>query len=253
MPDSAFTPVDTNGAHPPYVLVRDALAHAIAAGTLPGGSRIPSERHLCTQFAVSRGTLRRALAELQELGAIEASERRGWQVKTAAFSHAAFAHTADGAALEGFTALNRDLGRAVTAQVLQSRNRRATSAEADLLAVAPGSTLFELCRLRHLDGLPVCLTHDLVPASVLPGLAAVDFTTASLFAQLAAAGHAPATARFAVRAAPATPQEAPPLDIAEREPVLRTVRTSLDAQGRPVAHTRETYRADRYELLLTLG
>ncbi|MFJ7206644.1 GntR family transcriptional regulator [Streptomyces sp. NPDC098789] len=248
MPDPAFAPVEADGAHPPYVLVRDALAHAIAAGTLPGGSRLPSERHLCTQLAVSRGTLRRALGALRELGVIEASERRGWQVRTAAFSHAA-----GGAALEGFTALNHDLGRAVTAEVLRSGTRRASSAEADLLDVAPGAAVFELRRLRYLDGLPVCLTHDLVPRAVAAGIGAVDFTTGSLFAHLASTGHAPATARFSVRAAPATADQAPALDLAVREPVLLTVRTSLDAAGAVVAHTREAYRADRYELRLTLG
>ncbi|MER7760533.1 GntR family transcriptional regulator [Streptomyces sp. NPDC097619] len=247
-PEPTFRPVVADGAHPPYVLVRDALSHAIAAGTLPAGARLPSERYLCRELAVSRVTLRRALKELQELGVIESSARRGWQVRTLAFSHAA-----GDSMVRGFTAVNHGLGRAVTARVLEARTRPARSEEAGLLEVPTRAALFELRRVRFLDGLPVCLTHDLVPLETVPDIQDADFGTASLFALLAAAGQAPVTARYRARAALSTPETEGPLELTPPAAVLHTVRTSLGAGGRPVAHTEEIYRADRYELRLTLG
>ncbi|MFD7028546.1 GntR family transcriptional regulator [Streptomyces sp. NPDC059917] len=248
--EPSFTPVSPTGAQPPYVLAQQALAHAIAAGTLAPDQRLPSERHLCEQLGISRSTLRRTLKALEEDGLVESSERRGWRVRRVGFSR-----SADTTALADFGEVNRDLGRAVTARVLSARTRPATSREADRLQVATKDELFELRRVRFLDGLPVCVTYDLVPLGVAPAVVGADFTTASLFGILAAAGHIPAGARYTARAALADAEQKELLDLAPQEaaPVLNTSRLSLDAEGVPCADTRETYRADRYEVRLTLG
>ncbi len=54
--------------------VREALLENIRNGSLPRGSRLPSERLLCEQFVVARTSLREALQGLASLGLIE---RRG--------------------------------------------------------------------------------------------------------------------------------------------------------------------------------
>ncbi|GAA4102106.1 GntR family transcriptional regulator [Streptomyces hundungensis] len=248
--EPAFAPVSPNGAQPPYVLAQQALAHAIAAGILGPDQRLPSERHLCEQLGISRSTLRRTLKALEEDGLVESSERRGWRVRRVGFSRAV-----DGATLADFGEVNRDLGRTVTARVLAARTRPATSQEADRLQVATKDEVFELRRVRFLDGLPVCVTHDLVPLAVAPAVTEADFTTASLFGILAGAGHIPAGARYTARAALADAEHKRLLDLEPRAaaPVLTTSRLSLDTDGVPCADTRETYRADRYEVRLTLG
>ncbi|MFE0102306.1 GntR family transcriptional regulator [Streptomyces sp. NPDC059009] len=243
-----FDPVPADGAQPPYLLAKQSLAHAIATGALAPGQRLPSERYLCEQLAVSRVTLRRTLTALKEEGLVDSSPRRGWRVADVGFTHAA-----DASALAGFADVNRRLGRAVTARVLLARTRKARSEEAERLQLPTGTAVFELHRLRSLDGLPVCVSHDLVPAAVAPALADADFTSASLFALLVAAGHAPATAQYTARAALATAQERRHLDLSAPAPVLHTTRLSHDADGAPCADSRETYRADRYELRVTLG
>lgn len=60
------------------------LAAQIDGGRYPPGSRLPSEARLATEFGVSRGTLRQALATLQREGRIEAVAARGHFVKTLA-------------------------------------------------------------------------------------------------------------------------------------------------------------------------
>lgn len=246
--EPAFGPVSPDGAQPPYVLAKQALAHAIAAGVLAPEQRLPSERHLCEQLGISRSTLRRTLKALEEDGLVESSERRGWRVRRVGFSR-----SADPAALAGFGELNRSLGRAVTARVLGARTRPAASQEAERLQLTTRTPLFELRRLRFLDGLPVCVTHDLVPLAVAPAAPGADFTTASLFGVLAAAGHVPVGARYTARAALADAGQRRLLELSGPSPVLNTRRLSLDAEGIPCADTAETYRADRYEVRLTLG
>ncbi|MBC9719032.1 GntR family transcriptional regulator [Streptomyces sp. TRM66268-LWL] len=249
-PDPTFHPVSADGAQPPYVQAEQALAHAIATGALTPGQRLPSERHLCEQLGISRVTLRRALQSLGEQGLVVSSERRGWRVRQVGFTHSAGAATQ-----AGFAEINRALGRAVTARVLLARTRRATADEAERLRLPAPSRVFELHRIRYLDGLAVCIAQDLVPSALAPALADEDFTTASLFAQLAARGHTVATASCVARAALATPRQRGLLDLDSRRaaPVLNVRRLSYDAEGTVVAASEELYRADRYELRITLG
>jgi DNA-binding FadR family transcriptional regulator len=50
-------------------IVREIIAR-VASGEYPAGRRLPGERALCREFDVARGTLRRALLQLKELGVL---------------------------------------------------------------------------------------------------------------------------------------------------------------------------------------
>ncbi|MDL2217210.1 GntR family transcriptional regulator, partial [Christensenellaceae bacterium OttesenSCG-928-M15] len=54
-----------------YRKIVDDILSLIAAGQLLPGDRLPAERALVTQYAVSRGTVKRALEELVRLGALD--------------------------------------------------------------------------------------------------------------------------------------------------------------------------------------
>ena len=56
---------------PAFTAVADDLRSQIRAGTLPVGSRLPSESGLSEQYGCARGTIRRALAELEVAGLVE--------------------------------------------------------------------------------------------------------------------------------------------------------------------------------------
>jgi len=51
--------------------VTRAIISRIASGRYKDGDRLPSERRLCEEFSVSRGTLRQSLAQLEKAGAIK--------------------------------------------------------------------------------------------------------------------------------------------------------------------------------------
>src|SRR3990172_3537578 len=61
-------------------IIREIIS-LIASGTYEDGKRLPSERQLCEKFAVSRGTIRQALADLEKLGAIKVKAGSGAYVK----------------------------------------------------------------------------------------------------------------------------------------------------------------------------
>jgi GntR family transcriptional regulator len=60
-------------------LAEDLLAQ-IADGTLAVGDRLPTEEQLCAEYGLARGTVRRALGRLDELGLINRRPRAGTTV-----------------------------------------------------------------------------------------------------------------------------------------------------------------------------
>ena len=64
--------------------VREIIS-LIAADKYQQGSKLPAERNLCEQFEISRGTLRKALADLEKMGAIKIRPQSGAYVQK--FSH----------------------------------------------------------------------------------------------------------------------------------------------------------------------
>ena len=57
-------------SQPRYVLLAQALMKDIAQGVYPVGSLLPTEYGLCTQFGLSRHTVREAIRRLQERGLV---------------------------------------------------------------------------------------------------------------------------------------------------------------------------------------
>ena len=70
----------SDDALPRYVQIAARLWDDITARGAKAGDRLPSERSLATRYAVSRDTLRAALAELANRGLLESAAARGWFV-----------------------------------------------------------------------------------------------------------------------------------------------------------------------------
>jgi DNA-binding GntR family transcriptional regulator len=67
---------------PQYVLVAQALMKDITGGRFPVGTLLPTEFDLCTQFGVSRHTVREAIRRLQERGLVTRQRGIGTSVKS---------------------------------------------------------------------------------------------------------------------------------------------------------------------------
>ena len=57
--------------------VVDGLKEYIMSGELQVGDKLPTERELCQQFGVGRGTVREAVCTLQALGFVEMIPGKG--------------------------------------------------------------------------------------------------------------------------------------------------------------------------------
>lgn len=221
------------------------IADEINGGSLRPGDRLPSERTLCDRFAVSRATVRRALSELAADGLIAAHPGRGSFVAGGPLGEAPNA-------LMSFTELGAARGLEASARVLVAQVEPADLDEAESFGVAPGADVFVLERLRLLDGVPVSVDRSRVPLARAPALADADFTSASLYATLEAAGAGPVRADYALQAVAADPRRAELLGVTPGFPLLRTTTTGYDAAGVLVELGEMVYRGDRYRFRATL-
>lgn len=119
------------------------LIREIAAGRLADGARLPAERQMARDLGIAVGTLRRALATLEEKGLLTRIQGSGNYVRS----------RKDIQSIYGFFRLERvDGGGLPSAQVLDVLRLRKP---AGMPSIGESEWAHRIRRLRHLDGQPV--------------------------------------------------------------------------------------------------
>jgi GntR family transcriptional regulator len=147
----------------------------------------------------------------------------------------------------GLTEWARRQGFAVTSRIRVARLRPTDADEALRLRIAPDSVVFELERVRLIDGVPLSLDRSILPARLAPALEGVDLTTTSLYATLRErAGVISSRADVVLRAIAADERTAELLEMTAGAPLLETVETAFDQYGDPFEAATLLNRGDRY-------
>lgn len=234
----------TRSDHPEPLWLQAAalISGEIANGTLRAGMRLPPERELCQKLNISRVTLRKALIRLVEDGLVNASHGRGWYVATTA------ATKEWPNSLESFSETAARMGLVASSRVLKAAESHASIDEAEEFAIAPGSRLFSLDRVRLLDDVPIAIDFTRIPADLAPGFADVDFQHASLYDELTRVGVTPARAESTIEAREADDYAAALLDIEVGKPLLVMSQLVVDSAEKPLFASKIQYSGDRYRL-----
>jgi GntR family transcriptional regulator len=238
---------DVHGDDLPSIQVLRRIEADILTGRLLAGSRLAPERELGARLGVARNTLRRALATLAEKGLIQARGRGGWIVVGAAVTER----------IEGppsFTEWAARHGYVVTSEVLVARSRAATTGEAADLRIVASSKVFELERVRFIEGVPISLDRSVLHPRLIPALKGVDFANRSLYGTVRErAGVFPSRAEVVVRAVPATERQASLLTVRAGDPLLELDEMTFDQYDEPFETARLLNRGDRYGFATTLA
>jgi len=230
-----------DSADPLWIQAVDHITREIAEGRLVAGARLPPERELCAELAISRVTLRKALLRLVADGVLQSSHGRGWFV--AAGQQKDWPNS-----LESFSETAERMGLVASSRILRAGVSAASIDEAEQLAIAPGTPLFHLERVRMLSQVPIALDASRVPAVLVPGFEAIDFTGASLYQALARAGLDLFRAESTIEAKPADAYLAEHLGVDAGTPVLVMHQVVVDAGDRPIFSSDIRYAGDRYRL-----
>src|SRR4029079_19673368 len=153
-----------------------------------------------------------------------------------------------------FSEMGASRGLTPGGRILASGERQATIDEAEALGLAPGASLFELERLRTMDGVPILIDRTRIPLSIAPGLEVTDLDGVSLYCTLEQRfGVRPSRARFTVEAIEADARRAEVLGVTPGRPLLRCQQPTEDDAGRQIELCEMVYRYDRYRFRATLA
>ncbi|HQR54445.1 MAG TPA: GntR family transcriptional regulator [Burkholderiaceae bacterium] len=147
-------------AEPQYALVARALIDDIERGRYPVGSLLPPELDLCTQFGVSRHTIREAIRRLQDYGLITRQRGVGTEVRADRVEPRYVQSTTSIADLLQYVEDTRLVMHA-------SKDVIADAALAGLLACPPGQRWRQLSGHRYAGRgkLPIALTDVYINAA----------------------------------------------------------------------------------------
>jgi GntR family transcriptional regulator len=226
------------------VQIEEQLADRIESGKLTPGERLPPERDLADALAVSRMTVRQALASLAARGLVERGVGRGTFVReTGAVVH-------DLTRVAGFTEQVERHGLEAGARILEVVELPAPEGVADALGIAPGAPVVRLERVRSGGGVPMTLEDSWVPSGRFPGLLDLDLS-GSLYALMGGTyGLAPVSATERLEPVAARSYEAERLEVDEGCPLMLVERTAYAADGTAVEYAHDRHRGDRARFII---
>lgn len=228
---------------PRHAAIAQALREEIRSGALSPGAPLPSESRLTDRFAVSRGTVRQALASLRAEGLISGGRGRVPVVR-----RPGLAQNFD--QLLSFSLWARQIGRIPSARTLELTRRPCDPEAAEQLEIEPGTPTFSYTRLRMLDGEPVLVERATFVEPIGRLLLDCDLDGGSVYEQLGERGIELTEAHQTIAAIAAGAEDAALLDVARRSPLLEVRRRALDAGGTPLEWSRDRYRGDAFEITI---
>ncbi|MEP3333519.1 GntR family transcriptional regulator [Sedimentitalea sp.] len=151
----------TDDRLPAYARLRDALASRIANGEWTPDQPIPSEARLAKEYALSVGTVRKAVDGLVGEGLLERRQGSGTYVKAPAFD----------ATLFRFFQWREVDGNQVSIPSSNLILRSASTAPAEAAEALGTTDVIKIVRLRSLSDLPVLFEEIYIPAAQFAGFA----------------------------------------------------------------------------------
>jgi DNA-binding GntR family transcriptional regulator len=231
------------GPVPIYQQIQDWIRLQIDSGAWPEHYKLDSEVDLAATLAVSRGTVRRAIAGLIEQGLLVQIHGRGTFV-TSRYLEQPLA--------ERLVSFSEDLiykGIPYETEVVEQAVIQPSQRVASLLALPPGGEVLLLRRRRAVRGKPLIFLHNFLPLDRCPGIEQIDFSRYRLFEVLEEIlGLRLDWARRFFQAQAATGEVAGLLDITPRDPVLYMEQVLYQQDGQPIELSDLWFRGDSFRL-----
>lgn len=231
---------------PRYYKVYAVLQRRIREGEWAAGAPMPTEEEFARAFRVSRVTVRKALAMLQDERLVTREQGRGTFALPVPKRPAR-------TSFAGFLENVRDFERDTRVRVL-SFARVALAAEvAEALSQHAGAPGLRIERVRGDGRGPFSVTTCHLPEPEAGLVTEQNLGNRTVTAVLEAAGVAPASADQTLSATAASVEVARRLKVDLGAPLISMRRLVRDAGGRPFELLEALYRPDRYEYRVNLS
>lgn len=227
-----------------WLQIYDRLLDACNDGLLSFGAKLPGEIHLAEIFRVTRVTMRRALAKLQQEGQLQSRKGVGIFIRQPP-SRYAIEHS-----MRFADNLASGDGREISTRTISVNRALADADVAEALGIEPDTDVFVLTRLRLLDHVPVYYAIKYFPAHRFPDFKADyadDRSVLSVFRKHGIRSYKRVETH--VFGGFATRGEAEALHLTHRTPLLRTASRNETPDGIPIEFTRGAWPLASVELI----
>lgn len=242
---------DANGEDMPTSVARLSVVDQLRSSILQllrdeqytGGSRIPSEQELASQFEASRATVREALKGLVQTGILDCRHGKGYFLRSAeAVIHKPVTQ------LQSVTELMAELGYTVENRVLRIQEETPSPQVRRELRLDATQTVLRLERVRCSRGEPFIYSVDIFPRALVPGLWQEQNWFGSLFSLFDEQWHIHVTSSGAtMRAVSLPPELCAEIGVAPHMPWLCMEQVNTTKSGQPVLFSQDYHRGDIFE------
>lgn len=254
MADIALPGLDPVSDRPVFKQIADHLRDAMDRGTLPPGSKVPSESQLMTHYRVARMTVRNALQVLQSEGLTVAEHGRGVFVRSRppvrrlASDRFARRHREQGKA--AFIAEAEGVGGKPSVDSIRISEEQASDDVAKRLGLAGDRKVIVRSRRYLINGHPVETAVSYIPARIARGtqIAQPDSGPGGIYARLEAMGYRLHHFDEEIRSRMPVRDEVKALKLAPGVPVFHLIRIAYADDGQAVEVCDTVMSSDAYVL-----
>ncbi len=239
--------IDFNSNIPFYIQLIEVLKEKIDLEEWQPGDRLPSEPELCEIYGVSRTVVRQALREMELKGLIIRRKGKGTFVAEPKISESLVQK------LTGFYEDMVNRGRRPVSKVLHHEVEPASVKVARYLGLKQGDHVFNIERLRFIDGEPIVLVTTYIPYALCPKLGDYDLSNQSLYAILEKEfGIVLSHGWRTIEAVAANEREAELLRVEDRAPLILLDSVTYLGDGTPIEYYHAIHRGDRSRFEVSL-
>jgi GntR family transcriptional regulator len=229
-----------------YQEISNEMRKRIFDGYYPSDQPIPDEITLAKQFLCSRMTMKKALDILVMEGILFRKRGHGtFLVKSALQKNKV--HVASKESL-GLTQLIKEMGKNVTSRIIQFEVKFPTEEIADHLTIDVDTPIYDIIRLRMVDGEPYVMEHTYMSTHLIPGINE-KVLLSSVYSHINdTLGLTMAGLHRKIRASKANQLDKEYLSCLPDDPILEVEQVCYLNNGIPFEYSFSRHRYDKFEI-----
>lgn len=235
---------------PLYTRIRDHILAQIKSNEWKVGDMLPKETDLCTQFGVSRPTVRAALLDLVNAGYLTRIKGKGTFISKPQVVEQSTIF------IESFAEEMKNRGMAIRTEVLEFRVTPSDEAIAARLNLSPGESVIKLTRLRYasqsFEKGPIVLTTSYYPEKLASFIQKYDLESISMHQLLHENKLERSLFIKEISARLLTGKDARLLGSQESDLAIFITTTAWDQHNREIEYCESIYPADRNKFILKI-
>ncbi|WP_299974902.1 GntR family transcriptional regulator [uncultured Pseudoteredinibacter sp.] len=240
--------INKNANIPLYVQIADAIKEAIESGNIQHNSPLLPERAFAEELAVSRVTMRKAIAALEEQKYCVKRPGSGTFALNPKQAASCSRLPQSMAKLRSFTQDMEEKGLNPSSKLISSQIGLANAEETLALGLKQ-QEVHRINRVRLSNGEPMSYDICAIPVQILGDDTEI---TASVYSAMQAAGHAPVRAIQRINACALDNNIAQLLQVENGSVAMAVQRISYDQNDQAVEFTRSYYLAERFDFVAEL-